>query len=139
MGPIRWRTLVHRGSQLLCVVSLLIVVLLGYRYADAHDAFSPSTTGRELIPILLALLAFLFLGSILAFRPERERRARLWWTSATFSVLCLVGLIAVWYLVETAVRVAPAIGTPVMNQAEVDAYLARTIPSNGADGGGVLH
>src|SRR5918997_2550864 len=106
MGPIRWRTLVHRGSQGLCAVSLLVVVVLVVRYGDAHPSFEPATTGRELIPILLALLAFLFLLSILAFRPERERRARLWWASSTFFLLCVGGVLAGWYLGGTAGRSA---------------------------------
>lgn len=137
MRPQLWRTLIHRGSQVLCAGSLLVVIGLGYRYAREYRAFMPATTGRELVPILLALLTFFGLVTILALRPERERRARLWWTSAVFSVLCLIGLVGLWYLIATAVREDYAIGTPVVTQGEVDAFLAGSAPPAGTDG--VVH
>lgn len=139
MRPRLWRTLIHRGSQLLCAASLLVVIVLGYRYAREHRSFVPATTGPELVPILLALLAFLFLLAILALRPERERRERLWWTSATVSGLCLIGLVGLWYLIATAVRDEAAVGTTVLNQAEVDAFLARALPAGAAGADGVVH
>jgi hypothetical protein len=131
MRPQLWRTLIHSGSQVLCAGSLLLVIVLGVRYARAHGAFVPASTGRELVPILLALLTFFVLLTILALRPERERRTRLWWTSATVSGLCLIGLIGLWYLIATAVRTEAAVGTTVRNQAEADAYLGGTLPTDG--------
>lgn len=48
----------------------------------------------------------------------------LWWTSTAVSVGLLATLISIWYLAGTAMRDMPDIGSPVLDQADVETFLA---------------
>ena len=129
-GPATWQTAVHRGSQALSVAMLGLALVLGYRYAETYGRIEPATTGPALVPILVALLGFVLALAAAVLRPERGDTGRLIGTAAVWSLALLVALACVWYLIETGVRDDPVVGQLVTSQSEVDAYLARHLPTS---------
>jgi hypothetical protein len=133
MHTAQWRTLTQRTVQLLTGVSFLGVVALVAHYVVVHGAFTPATTGRDLVSIVLCALAFVFFLSVLLLRATSGGIPALWRMVLTFSLLCIVGMGAIWYLVTNAVREDPGVGTPILTQAAADSYLAPYVkPASGS-------
>jgi hypothetical protein len=79
------------------------------------------TTARQLIGIALSLMAFLLFLSVLLFRADRGSAPGLWKTTASFSVLCILGMAFVWHLASSA---EPSYGVKIFDQAGLDRFLA---------------
>ena len=122
--PFPWKTALSLGSRLAAVALLGLVLVLGYRYATAHESIDPGATNAELVAILVALLGFVLALTVVVLRPERGEVRRLAWTAAIWSVALLLTLGTIWYLVNANVREEITFGTPMFDQADVDAYLA---------------
>ena len=123
-----WQRLFYRGSQAVAAATGGLTLVLAYRYWTRHRSLEPATTGPELVAILLALLGCVLATSVLVFRPARGEVRRLRRTAATWSVALLLTLVAVGHLINLAAPDGVEVGTPLLSQAAVDAYLAAHLP-----------
>jgi hypothetical protein len=120
---------------LAAVAAFGLLAVLVYRYATSHSSIDPGGANEDLIAILLALLALVLAVAVVVFRPERGELRGMTRTAAVWTGALLLALGVVWYPLDADVREEIGIGTPMLSQADVDAYLARYVPAP-ADGGG---
>ena len=123
-----WQTAVAVGSRVAAVAALGLALVLVYRYPRDFPSIDPGGANDELVAILVALLGFVLALAVVVFHPERGSLRRLTWTAATWTVALLLTLGTVWSLIDADVREQIGLGTPMLNQADVDAYLARHLP-----------
>lgn len=131
-GVVGWQKVVGICARVAAVAALLLVAVFGVLYAAAPGGADPGAANEELVALLLALLGLAAAVAVVVFRPERGDLAALTRTAAVWSVALLATLGGVWYLIDADVREEVGVGTPVFDQAEVDAYLGRAVPVDGA-------
>lgn len=122
--PALWRGLFRWANLLVGIGALGLVAEWGYRDARDHGALDPTASGPELVGLLVGLVLLSIAVSVAVLRPEQGRLDRLVWTAGIASAVLLLALGAVWYLIDTNVRDEPEIGTPLLDEADVDAFLA---------------
>ena len=66
--------------------------------------------------------------AVVVVRPEHGTVRSLIWTSASWSVALLLGLILAWAAIATFERQDAWHGTPLQNAADLDSYLAQHVP-----------
>ena len=118
---------IRAAALVVGLVALLVLALLGFRYAATHDGFDPTRSGGDLLPPLIAALGLVSALAVVVFRPERGDLRGMAAASATWSVALLATLIAVWYLVDVDLTDVPVVGAPITSQADVDAFVAANI------------
>ncbi len=135
--PPRWLPLVRPVALAIAILGALGAIVLAVLHGRASGERSgahwdPTTNGPALVGSGLALLPALLAGAVLVFRPERGTYPRLALTTATWIVTLLAVLGGLWAVIATRVDLTPQVGTPVLSNAEVDAYLAEaqsTLPA----------
>lgn len=126
-----------RRFRLLAIVAFLgavaLTALMTWRAAAGVGWDRLSTAGRPAAEaLMMAVVAGLLLAVVL-FRPETMATRALRWTSAAWTVVLVVGLLALWQLIWREGDMAAARGTLVTDQAAADAYLAEYVdPDAGA-------
>lgn len=117
------QTRVHRGTLLLGVVGLALVLASWYRAADG--SLTPRTDGRALAPLVLGALVGAFLIAVAVVRPFSGSASRLHLAVGCFSVLCLVGVGCLWHLESAARRSRPDVGPALLDAGDVADVLDR--------------
>src|SRR5215213_9088723 len=108
--------------SLAVLAAVLVVYVRDHRSLEVAPG-SPQV-GLGLLAGTLALMAF----AVVVVRPERGTMRSLIWTSVSWSLALLLGLILAWAAIPTFERQDAWHGTPVQNAADLDAYLARHVP-----------
>lgn len=132
--------LIRRGSRIAAAFLGAVLILLTVAHLGRHQGSFDRTGGSELLPLLLVALGFLLTAAVALFQPERLQLRSLLLTSAAWSLALVLALSAVWYLVDANIRLDRALGNIVVDQAQVDSYLAGhgvppTIAASGGTGG----
>jgi hypothetical protein len=108
--------------SLALLAAVLVVYLRDHRSLEVAPG-SPQV-GLGLLAGTLALLAL----AVVVVRPEQGTVRSLIWTSASWSVALLLGLILAWAAIATFERQDAWHGTPLQNAADLDSYLAQHVP-----------
>jgi drug/metabolite transporter (DMT)-like permease len=109
-------------------ISLALLGAIVFRYVRDHPSLDvPPGASQVGIGMLAGTLALLALA-VVVVRPERGTVRSLIWTSASWSVALLLGLILAWAAIATFERQDAWHGTPLQNAADLDAYLAQHVP-----------
>jgi len=107
-------------------LALLGAVLFAYLRDHRSLEVAPGSpqVGLGLLAATVALLAL----AVVVVRPERGTVRSLIWTSASWSVALLLGLILAWLANASFERQDAWHGTPLQNAADLDSYLAQHVP-----------
>src|SRR5215208_3443014 len=109
-------------------ISLALLGAIVFRYVRDHPSLDvPPGASQVGIGMLAGTLALLALA-VVVVRPERGTVRSLIWTSASWSVALLLGLILAWLANATFERQDAWHGTPLQNAADLDSYLAQHLP-----------
>ncbi|MFM9105489.1 MAG: hypothetical protein ACKOWF_02185 [Chloroflexota bacterium] len=114
-------------------VVLIAVALLIIAPRQGIGAFFE--TDRTWAWIIAGIVALIFGGSGLALRPEIGTARRQVRTAGIWTVTVLVGLIALWVLIDHSKRETQWAGQPVASEEQVNAFLAEALPMAGVEGG----
>ncbi|HEU5430869.1 MAG TPA: hypothetical protein VFU81_04350, partial [Thermomicrobiales bacterium] len=121
-----WAAVVHWGSAAVAAAGFLTALVLAMRApVRPADIARAGLGGVE--PILIAALVGALALTIAIGRPERNRLRNLIATSAMAALILALTLAAVWTLIDDSVRDvrgADETATPVLDQGDVDAFLA---------------
>ena len=110
------------------VVAVAVVITLVFRYLLRHSSFEAPPGSPQVGMTLFAGAIALMAAAAIVFRPERGTKRALVATSVTWSLTFLLGLVLAWAAIATFNRQDAWHGTPVLNPADVDAYLAEHVP-----------
>ncbi|MFT4037837.1 MAG: hypothetical protein QM692_06630 [Thermomicrobiales bacterium] len=123
-SPPRLLTIAHRLAWGVAAGCAGVTILLLIRRLQAWDGLKLGQGGRDLIPIMLALLGFVLAASFAWLRPGpgnphgRRRLALVW------SVALLAALVFSWSVILTSRQYSTPNGVPLTSQAELDAFMA---------------
>lgn len=120
----RLLTAAHRLAWGVAAGSAAVTVLLLIRRMQAWDGLKLGEGGRDLIPLMLALLGVVLAASFAWLKPGpgnphgRRRLALVW------SVALLAGLVFSWSVILNSRQYSTPNGQPITSQAELDAFMA---------------
>ena len=122
------RTWVRPVAFAVLSLSLALLGAVLFTYLREHGSLevapgSPQV-GLGLLAGTLAVLAF----AVVVVRPERGTVRSLIWTSVSWSLTLLLGLVLAWLANASFERQDAWHGTPVQNAADLEAYLAQHVP-----------
>ncbi|MFN8676901.1 MAG: hypothetical protein U0Z70_11045 [Thermomicrobiales bacterium] len=126
------RTWVRSLALALAVVSLLITVGLSLLSLRLPNVVEDDGTPRLAATVIIAVMVLLLAVAVLVFRPETGELKALIKTSAAWSVALLLGLVATWWIIVVADPLSGGHGELVLNDADVEAYLAANVPAQTA-------
>ena len=135
LGNARWQTLIHRGSHVVCVVSVVLAVIAADRYQRTQASVDVPRSGAFPL-LLLAVVTCLLALVVVLVRPERGAFRPLVATTVTWTMVLALALAVVWSQIDRAVRdveSAPGLQVPMLTQTDVDAFLSAHMTSS--DGG----
>ncbi|MBA2598348.1 MAG: hypothetical protein H0V00_17135, partial [Chloroflexia bacterium] len=108
-------------------VSLALLAAVLFAYLRDHRSLEVAPGSPQAgLGLLAGTLALMALAVVV--RPEHGTVRSLIWTSVSWSLALLLGLILAWATIVTFERQDAWHGTPVQNAADLDAYLARHVP-----------
>ena len=115
-------------ALVLAALSVVGAAWLVWRYLDTYGATAAAPDTPPLaVALVLAVIAVSALA-VVVLQPERGDLWALVATTVAVSVALLIALVLAWIFVFRSDQQNAWRGVPVMNMAEVDAYLARSIP-----------
>jgi hypothetical protein len=109
------------------ILATLSFAALLYQFAGIDSAITDSDSPQVALA-LIAGAAMLMALAVLLFRTERGDLPALISTSAAWSIALLLALVVAWAGMANADRQDTWHGTPVLSQADVDAYLKARVP-----------
>ncbi|HEX5499759.1 MAG TPA: hypothetical protein VFX03_11045, partial [Thermomicrobiales bacterium] len=130
----RWATVVHWGSVAVAVAGLLIALALALRSPVPLAELARAGLGG-VEPILIAALVGALAAAVAIGRPELNRQHNLIATAAIATLVLVLALAASWTLIDDSVRAVNSsseAATPVLDQADVNAYLTAHLGSSGS-------
>jgi hypothetical protein len=108
-------------------VSLALLGAVLFAYLRDHRSLEVAPGSPQVgLSLLAGILALMALAVVV--RPVDGTVRSLIWTSVSWSLALLLGLILAWAAIPTFERQDAWHGTPVQNAADLDAYLARHVP-----------
>lgn len=117
-------------ATLVAIASLLVAVGVPILHLRAHLGSDEATYGREVAAVILGMVVFLMAGSVLVFRPETGSLKALVKTSAAWSVVILLGLVATWWLIVVSDPLSGWFGEPILNDTDLQSFIAANVPEN---------
>ena len=109
-------------------VSLALLGAVLFVYVRDHRSLEVPPGSPEVgLGVLAGTLALMALA-VLVVRPEQGAVRSMIWTSVSWSLALLLGLIVAWAAIATFERQDAWHGTPVQTAADVDTYLAQHLP-----------
>ncbi|MFT4041428.1 MAG: hypothetical protein QM692_24810 [Thermomicrobiales bacterium] len=110
------------------VFSLVLVVVLAARHLQSPGGWQNAPGARSIAAVIVGMTVSLMALAVVAFRPESGELRALVRTTVAWTVALLLALVASWVIIRYADPVHPWHGRLVQNQAEVEAFLAETVP-----------
>ena len=108
-------------------VSLALLGVVLFAYLRDHRSLEVAPGSPQVGLGLLAGTSALLALAVVVVCPEHGTVRSLIWTSVSWSLALLLGLILAWAAIPTFERQDAWHGTPVQNAADLDAYLARHV------------
>ncbi|MBA2595175.1 MAG: hypothetical protein H0V00_00930 [Chloroflexia bacterium] len=114
----------HRVAAALSAVFLILSVLAGARYLQAHGGWDLESGSDDLMTLMLLVLGFVLSLSFAVFKPavrnvDGATRMSIVWTFAI--LLCLL---FTWRVIVIADRWVIGVGTPILSAQELETFIA---------------
>src|SRR5215216_8104995 len=109
-------------------VSLAVLGAVLFAYLRDHGSLEVAPGSPQVGLGLLAGTVALLALAVLVVRPERGTVRSLIWTSVSWSLALLLGLILAWLANASFERQDAWHGTPLQNAADLDSYLGQHVP-----------
>jgi hypothetical protein len=114
----------HRVAAALAVIFLVLAILTGSRYYQAHNGWDIESGNSELMAIMFLVLGFVLAGSFAVLQPSARNTIAQRQTSVVWSLALFVCLFFTWHVIISAHRWEDLVGTAVTSPQELETYTA---------------